>query len=696
MKYPHILVLLLSVALLPACTGDDPKDSGGAADGGDGADPIDADGDGFTEADDCDDTNAAVNPDAAEVCDGLDNDCDALVDDEDDSIDLNTGTAFFADADEDSFGDAEAELMACALPAGAVENADDCDDADPTVNPASDEVCNGFDDDCDGLTDDEDDSIDPAGQTRVYPDADADGFGDAASAGTLTCAPAAGAPTEATDCDDGAADVNPDAIERCDGVDTDCDPGTSEAGLVTRVAPDGSSVDWTGAFSAGSEASPAPLTLSEGGTYNLCDGTYYANITIEADVVLSGTYGDATLNGGAAESVVSLEGDGLSLELRDITVENGLGARDITDFDYYTSGGGVFCSGSSDLSLDGARFIGNVAEVGAGVATRDCSVSVLNSELSLNIADFGGGLFAQGGVVDITDTAINDNSATGGAVYGFAGAVVALHGVEALRNNGDIAALLVDSAELSCDTSSSGARTVVHNNGLLESFTVVSLLDSDLGAPTLTADDCDFGDWGATDDNAQPNELYLYTSASSYAPPDGATFSCDAEVCGVSETFEIAQPTYPDTGASFAYGEVFLADTAVTLDRFAMHAGPNDGCDLSYAVITNTTSTAAGWTLLWRIDAVGTSAATELHSSPNVGLVVEPGTYYGLLYAWSCSEPTTVSYDTDLSSSEVGFGEAVAAFATEIDTIDDSGAAFTIDFYEPTAMMNMTVTSTEL
>ena len=31
---------------------------------------------------DCDDTNAAINPDASEVCDDVDNDCNDLVDDE--------------------------------------------------------------------------------------------------------------------------------------------------------------------------------------------------------------------------------------------------------------------------------------------------------------------------------------------------------------------------------------------------------------------------------------------------------------------------------------------------------------------------------------------------------------------------------------------------------------------------------------
>lgn len=64
-----------------------------------------------------------------------------------------TPQPWYPDADGDDFGDPAGETVACDPPPDHVGNADDCDDANPTISPAVDELCNDRDDDCDGITD---------------------------------------------------------------------------------------------------------------------------------------------------------------------------------------------------------------------------------------------------------------------------------------------------------------------------------------------------------------------------------------------------------------------------------------------------------------------------------------------------------------------------------------------------------------
>ena len=103
----------------------------------------DADGDGFGDADevieacerpdgyvpsdageDCDDADASIYPGATELCDGLDNDCNGIVDD-----DLETST-YYADDDGDGFGDPDSPELLCEDMSGYVTNDMDCDDGD--------------------------------------------------------------------------------------------------------------------------------------------------------------------------------------------------------------------------------------------------------------------------------------------------------------------------------------------------------------------------------------------------------------------------------------------------------------------------------------------------------------------------------------------------------------------------------------
>ncbi len=105
---------------------------------------------------DCDDGSALIYPDAIEECDGLDNDCDGLVDQLDNSLDTSNAPTFYADTDEDGFGDLLETVQACDPPAGYVDNSDDCNDLNPDQKPSyTTDWCDGLDNDCDGLEDED-------------------------------------------------------------------------------------------------------------------------------------------------------------------------------------------------------------------------------------------------------------------------------------------------------------------------------------------------------------------------------------------------------------------------------------------------------------------------------------------------------------------------------------------------------------
>ena len=213
-------------------------------------DPADPDGDDFTVAQgDCDNNNATVYPGAPELCNGVDDNCDGEVDGrsvacyDGDPATLglggcHPGTQTCVEGVEgDCVGEVLPLVEACGdgldnncdgvVDEGCDGDADgvtvaqgDCDDGDALVFPGAPETCDGKDDDCDGVAD--------LVTTPCYDGpAGTDGLG-ACHAGEALCVDGVVGACE--------GQMLPTATEACsDGVDDTCD-GTADEGCVDDPA----------------------------------------------------------------------------------------------------------------------------------------------------------------------------------------------------------------------------------------------------------------------------------------------------------------------------------------------------------------------------------------------------------------------------------------------------------------------------
>jgi hypothetical protein len=471
-------LLLCLPALLLAC-GDKDADSGGG--GGDSVVVADADSDGFADDDDCAPDDPAINPGAVEVCDGVDNDCSGLVDDfafdavlfysdgdgdghgaadqvqaacaapegfvevgddcddadstvhpgadercdardndcdeevDEDAVDA---TVFFADADDDGFGDPAVELLACEQPDGAVDSAGDCDDSDPEVNPGATEVCDGIDNDCDTTVDP---FVQVPGDHATVAEAIA-----AAGSGDELCI-AAGTYTELLDL--AGKDLT---LTGAAGAEATVLDGDGAGTVVTATA--GEALVVRGLTVRGGAAESGGGILVEGGSVRVEDAVVEANLALDGTgggglaassatvVLVDSTLRDNEASGG------DVAGGGLYAEDCSVTLENSvvMGNRAVGED---ARGGGIAVWGGT-LSTSGVSVEDNAVEVnldgsthayGGGISVENATVELQATVIAANAVEVtttsygysgGGGLYLGGGPFELVDVVLEDNALT--------------------------------------------------------------------------------------------------------------------------------------------------------------------------------------------------------------------------------------------------------------------------------------------
>jgi len=225
------------------------------------------------------------------------------------------------------------------------------------------------------------------------------------------------------------------------GDDTGDEPVS--CGLATFTSTDGTARDLTDALSTG-EA----VTLTEDGTLEVCTGTWFALVVVEAVVTVRGL-GDGpeetVLSGGESNTVLAVDGGVLTVEK--LTLDRGAARGEGNQ----QAGGGARCTGGGELVLREVIVSSSTAYDGGGVYGGDgCSVTIEDAvftdntatddggalrfddstvwmsgvQVSGSLAKDGGALIAQDSALALADVHFADNRSTdsqGGAILHYWG-----------------------------------------------------------------------------------------------------------------------------------------------------------------------------------------------------------------------------------------------------------------------------------
>ena len=455
---------------------------------------------------DCDDDNEGVHPDAEEICDGLDNDCDGVID-PGDSLGM---VDWFLDVDRDGHGDPATRVAACVAPDEYwVETGDDCDDRVPQIHPGALEFCDGVDSDCDG--------VESTGIASFFSDADGpvdvtedllDRTYDVVEAGTLRICSGSWSSRILVDADpedrvviEGVGDVVVDAESDGTVIEVVGDLGTLEV---------------------------RNLQLTGGAAIR--GGAIYAD---EVNLVVE----DVDLRNNEAEEF----GGAIFVHTGDIALRDCLFTQNISS-GFFLGGGAVYLGHGTLRSMD-TDFDENHSE---GLFSSGGAIHVLLGDVFLKdtVFDdntstwFGGALYLASGSLELIDSWLEGNQATmgGGAYVG--GDVFMLQSLflnnEAMESAGG---LFLNSAAggstFVCETLDSGSYGFLHNDA---GMTGGAVQISSVEFSSISSDGCDWGQ-GFSDNSGGDVRMAPFDVEAGL----NATFTCDGLEC-IGEIEMILEP----------------------------------------------------------------------------------------------------------------------------------------------------------
>ena len=425
---------------------------------------------------DCNDDNPSVNPGATEVCNEIDDDCDAEVDE---------GTApdtWYLDNDADGYGTSNVTAVSCGQPSDFAAVAGDCNDEDSAVNPGASELCNLIDDDCDS-------TVDGPGMAAFVSNMGV--WSD------LSVTLAAGTATAAYAWEPGAGG----SLYLCEG-DYHLAINATKANLDV-IGVDGSGL----------------VSITGDGTRPVISATTTCTAMTLRGLTIQGGYGS---NGGCIDAGTH----GLDLVLYDLT---------ISDCSASDNGGGLYQQGGTIAATDMAISSCDAGTYGGGLYLRDLSGSIITATIEANQSTYGAGLMVQDSELLVEDAVVIDNQAgdAGAGLY-VTGSTLDLSASEVAGNStassssgretGGGGVFLNNSATLTCSGSGSFAFGIFQNTADLGGG--VFIYDS---GSVLISDLCD---WGSASGDNTPDDVLLMVAKESYGSyGSDETFTCTASGC---------------------------------------------------------------------------------------------------------------------------------------------------------------------
>ena len=357
----------------------------------------DFDNDGYLNDVDCDDIRESVYPNAPEICDGLDNNCDGLIDDDDPSV--SADQVWYEDADGDGFGNELSPVRKCLVPAGYSAEAEDCDDNNANIHPNATEICDEVDNNCNALFDEDDPMILASELIAIIPDHDDDGYGDKYTI-EYACN-GLHAASNALDCDDTNPSIHPQAWDYCDGIDNDCNGYTDPHDEMILLLDDGTPqvIDVE-----------QRILLTEGMELHNCYPSLILDeqLGIQTSLNMYNHRENATLVG----TILIYVENNVEIHNLHINPTNSFVNTPCTSNNCYP---GLMCTMDANvLFIDGSIQNGSSLE-GGNVFVRACNLTIENSSIVNGLAERGGGIYVEYGSLTLLNTYITGNQSIEGA-----------------------------------------------------------------------------------------------------------------------------------------------------------------------------------------------------------------------------------------------------------------------------------------